>query len=888
MNSPILLGSIASILSTASLVFTIVFFVLIAFGALWALKRSLILASVRLGTLMFAIIFSLIGTLVLKNMLGTLLEGIVAELLSEESIASIIKASPSLTDLSNGLPGALVSPLLFFFLFLFLNINFLVVYVLLKRIPAFKKELKCKAIDRSLGAVIGAVTMVLILACFIIPFSGYVQVADDVLSTVAETDLDEKTEAEVVEIQNYISPFADNIAFKTSNVLLDKVVFENLVSCKVKGENINLVNEIAYLATTYTTMTPLIDVGFDFTEFSDEQAAAFRQFANDFDNSVLIPNILCELLPEVANEWNNGSDFIGIESPVASAPDNLQPLMTSAFDIMGTTTRETLKGDLVTICELLATLSENGTFANLSGSSSQDILKTLSGPGVISGLVDILYENERTRTLVADLTNIGFDAIGDSLDIPATDEDVRAELTKDLNEAIQNATKLEGYEAQVDDLSDSIADIFSNYGVTATEDEIELYAQAIIGYGPITSEGEGEASADTYFSIIGSAMAAVNGTPTAGSITLLSTSETEDERTEKLHALIRDYQAQNGNKALENAQGVTDMISGKTNLVHKVVTFDDIHVVKNELFVGSAESFHNQTLALEEIIIVLYDAFVDSNGEFVIDYKTLDTASLSSALHKLAGTRTDADGNELHNLSNALTNIVKYALQEIGFDPSAADELVEHIVEKEKDNTGKKDTLSATVALATILESSSESTDSKEQVTSLVQDLDGASAKVLSGCITPNLITNFTTTDIGKERTKALCDVTKDMLDNFGDLSDELSEEQMEAEATYVQTIFALATVADDGSVNSLFSSEENEDSKLGKTADEFVATLNDSIVISQTILEETDSLKVAVSDKMDQKDKVALKAAVDNNTELSAEMRNALNIAFSLNNIAE
>ena len=291
---------------------------------------------------------------------------------------------------------------------------------------------------------------------------------------------------------------------------------------------------------------------------------------------------------------------------------------------------------------------------------------------------------------------------------------------------------------------------------------------------------------------------------------------------------------------------------------------------------------------MEEIIIVLYDAFVDSDGEFVIDYKTLDTAALSSALHKLAGTRTDANGNALHNLGNALTNVIKYTLQEIGFDPSAADELVEHIVEKEKDNTGKKDTLSATVALATILESSSESTDSKEQVTSLVKDLDGASAKVLSTCITPNLITNFTTSDIGKERTEALCDVTKDMLDNFGDLSDELSEEQMEAEATYVQTIFALATVADDGSANALFSSEENEDSKLGKTADEFVATLNDSIVISQTILEETDSLKVAVGDKMDAKDKAALKAAVDNNTELSAEMRNALNVAFSLETIAE
>ena len=58
MISPILFCNIAGIVSTASLVITIAFFVLIAFGALWALKRSLILASVRLGTLIFAINFN--------------------------------------------------------------------------------------------------------------------------------------------------------------------------------------------------------------------------------------------------------------------------------------------------------------------------------------------------------------------------------------------------------------------------------------------------------------------------------------------------------------------------------------------------------------------------------------------------------------------------------------------------------------------------------------------------------------------------------------------------------------------------------------------------------------------------------------------------------------
>lgn len=889
MNSPILLGSIASIISTVSLVISIVVIGFVALGAFLAFRRGFLRASLRLATLLLTIAIALLGAIFLKDVIGGLFESLVDSILGTGS-ASIIESSPTLTDLIKGFPGALVGPFVFFVLFILLNIVAVIVYNIIKHIPIFKITIGNKILDRTLAAVIGAVTMVLLISCFIIPFAGYVGVIDDVLTTVEQTELDEKSAQEIADIhQNYVAPIADNVAFTTSNFLLGDLVFENLVSCEVKGETVNLVNEIAYLTQTYTTLSPLLEVNFDFTAFDHEQAEALRKFANDFDNSVLVPNILCEILPEAAQKWNNGEEFEGIASPVSSSPENLQPLMNTTVSIMETTTRDTLKGDLVTLCELLATMAENGTLASLENASSQDILKTLADPGVVSGLIDILYQNERTRVLVADLSNIGFNAIGDSLNIPATDEEVRALLTTDLNEAIQKALRAEGYDAQVDNLSESIADIFTQYGMEASAEEAKFYAEAIIGYGPITSAGEGENAADDYFSIIGDAMAQVNGTATAGGITMLSASMTTDEKTEKLHALIREYQSANGQNALDNAQNLTNMVSGETALVHKVVTWDQIRVVGDELFFGSAESFRNQTLALEEIIIVLSGAIKDNGEGFAIDYKTIDTKSLSSALHKLAGTRKDANGNDLHNLGSALTNIIKYTLQQTGIDPNAAEDLIDHIIEEEKDsNNGKKDTLSAAISLVTVFENDSNNDAMKNNVGSLMQDLDGDSAKVLSNCVSPNLIKKYSTGDINKERTDALCLVTKDLLDNFGNHSDDLTEEQLEAEATYMQTIFTLATVADDGNAQKLFSSDESEESKLGKTADEFVASINDSVVISETLLEETDALQVAIGDKMDSNDKAALKTAVDNNTELSSELRNALNIAFSLENMAE
>ncbi|MBR6769216.1 MAG: CvpA family protein [Clostridia bacterium] len=890
MSSFVLLGSIASIISAVSSVISIVVLAFVLLGAFLAYRRGFARSALRLDTLIATIVLAVIGTSFLKGLVGGFFEGTVNDVLAEEGLTSITEASPTMTELIKGLPGALAGPFVFLVLFIILNIIFLIIYNILKRIPVFKRTIVSKRVDHLLGMVVGAVCTLLLISSFLIPVSGYVNVADDVLTNVEHTDLDQESAQEILDIhQNYVTPFADNTAFSASNFLLGSVVFERLFACEVQGDTVNLVDEIAYLTKTYTTMTPLIDVDFEFSRFEKEQGDALRKFANDFDKSVLVPHILCEILPEAADNWNNGEEFGGISNPADSSPENLQSLMNNTIGIMETTTKDTIKGDLVTLCELLATMAENGTLASLENAGSNEILKTLSDPGVVSGLMDILYENERTRILVADLSNLGFDAIGESLNIPETDEEVREQLVADLNEAITKAEGFDTYDAKVEDLSNSIANIFTEYGMEATEEEAKLYAEAIIGYGPLTSAGEGETAADSYFAIIGAAIADVNGTASAGGVTLLSNAVESDERTEKLHALIRDYQAKNGDISLAGTQNLTNMINGNADLVHKMVTWDQIHVVENELFSGNDELFHNQTLALEEIIIVLSDALKEDGDGFSFDYKTIDTKALSAALHKLAGTRKDADGNELQSLGTALSNVIKHTLQQTGIDAVAAEELVDHIVEKEKDSTdGKKDTLSAAFSLVTVFENESDNEGMKEHVSSLMQDLNGDSAKVLSNCVSPNLVGKYTTGNVNKERTDAICHVTKDLLDNFGNHSDDLTEEQLDAEATYMQTIFTLATVADDGNAKKLFSTDANQESKLGKTADEFVASVNNSVVISETVLGETDALQVAIGDKMNSDDKTALKIAIDNNTELSSDLRNALTTAFSLNNMAE
>ena len=163
MNSFVLLGSISSILSTVSMAISLVVLALVVLGALWALKRGFARSALRLGTVICSIILALIGATFLKDLVGSLLQGLVNDMLSGEGFAAIMDASPTATDLITGLPGALAGPFVFLALFILFNTIFLIVYNILKHIPIFKLTLVNKLVDRLLAAVVGAVCMLLII-----------------------------------------------------------------------------------------------------------------------------------------------------------------------------------------------------------------------------------------------------------------------------------------------------------------------------------------------------------------------------------------------------------------------------------------------------------------------------------------------------------------------------------------------------------------------------------------------------------------------------------------------------------------------------------------------------------------------------------------------------
>ena len=901
------LDSIGSIMGTVSLGINIAALALTVLGILLGIKRGILHSSLRLAAVIASVALSLFGARMLRDSAASLIQGVLDDALNgNATVQELITASPTVKELITNLPGALAAPLVFLVLFLIINLICYGIYKIFKKITNPIKEAAKKTafgklqIGRLTGALISAVASFLIVVAILSPFSGYLSLADEVVKELEKIEIEEGLDATIQDVdENLLTPLNGTLALNVSGTLMNPIVFDTVTSYEMNGKTVVWSDEVAYLANLYSIATPLVDSGFDLSKFSKTEADAIREIAAHFNDSDLVPHIIAELLPAMATKWNNGETFCGIANPAASTPELLQPLMTSLFEVLETTTYETLPGDLTTVAELIASLAESGTFALLGDNvSAKDLIATLSKPGLVSGLIDTLYANERMQLLVADIANIGFTAIGDSLEIPADDEAVRTEITVALNNAVKESETIEDYDQRVAQLSRDINNLFGKYGMSGDKTTAQLYAECIVGIGPITSASPESVVVD-YFDIISAAL----NEELASMMAVRPLSAVKSPISQKIKETISAFFAENGEEALKKSIEISNQLNGRKDIEHAVVTLEKVLIASDHMKDMSADALTKQAQSLEKIVIVLADVIeVKDDGSFDINVNKLDTDALAESLADLGSTAKNEEGNSVNNLANAMTGVVKYSLYKVGIDAGAASNLVDHMTEAtpetdeggnstgEGEDNKKKNPISSALTVLDIVQNSKDTTpeDMKTRVTELVKNLDPATAKVLSDCLSANLINSFVPNALEPERTDALIIMIKDVIENFGESADTLTDEQLDAETAYLQTIFDLAINASADDAALLFKSELNPESKLNMTASEFLANIKHSTVISKTFIEEKENLKLAVNDTMNPLDKTELLSAIKADTELSDDLKTTLVYVFCLEAVAE
>lgn len=898
------IGSIMPIVSLSITLLAVVFGIICAIVG-W--KRGLNRSLLRLGTVALTAIISLVATFSVREILNSKLSAISEDLLLALYIEEdFVYASPSAQALIAQLPAALLSPIVFGIIFFVLNIIFYFVYQGVKNIKVFQKTLihtnsgAKLNIDKLSATAVSLIGCLVIIVCFTLPISGYVAFADSIITQIeAEEGLDVNLQGTVEDVDtNIIKPLAKNPVFATASALGGKALFNNTSSVTLPGGTVVWEKEAVCLFDTYASAKPLIDKGLDFKNLEKSEADALRNTVSHITDSVIVNSVASEIIPAAADAWTHDSEFMNIKNPTSNVPATLQPVTTDILDILATTDATTFKADITTITEIVAKLTETGTLSTIAKDpSAASILNAISAPGLISSIIDTIYDNERTQVLVADIANIGFMAVGESLNIPADDKAVYQSFINELYNEIVRCETIDEYDDKIEELATGLEMIFNKYGVEITYTEAVLYAECIAQIG--TLEGTPEEVVGIYFDTISAAIAQANPIE-AGE------NDVDSEALKNIVVnIVVKYIEENGAAEFGTTMDVASQVAGTKELKHNTVTIESMLITKESISSINKDDFSKQTKAIENVIVtisVIVEVAPESD-KLTLDITKLDTQTLTTSLRDLASTRnngTDNDENKKqNNLADATTNLLKSALQNSGVDASAADKLIEHIVatpanDNNNDNSDNNDnnnnytdsaseTLDHVVNLITIIKNDQTSKEDFEKaVSKLIQNIDPITAEVLSDCVSLRLINRYTNSNVSIGKKHALVNIIRDLVGNFGDCSEELSPKQLEAETTYLQMLFTFATSTTTVKDIPLFD-ESGTPSILGMTSDTFVETIRHSVVLSKTITDHKDTMRTYISNSVSDGDKVLLLEAINGNTQITKELTETLCYIFGI-----
>ncbi|MBO5211939.1 MAG: hypothetical protein J6B60_00180 [Clostridia bacterium] len=410
------------------------FAVALLFGFLRGLRKGLYKSLVDLALVFVCAALSVFTVKIIASALTdsgailSILEFVQGKLDSDSSVYTTIgdiihyiETLPAEKNVAGGimtLPVAILSPIIFMIVYTVIELllkipKFIIVRVVLgpNKGPGYRGG------SRAFGGLVCAICAFLSLAIYMVPAVGYVNLTSDVLTTISATDTEStiakssdegswESTGVTAEIANtcmeikdeYITPITNNFVVKTIHTCGGKWLFNNISTARTKHVTVQLDKELNSLANIYSEVTCFIDT--PSAEYSDEQQKAVKNIVAEFSKTSVIPYIASTGLTYVSESWLNGDDVFGIEK--INVGEALQPKVDSALLTISTMTPDTIKEDISTAGKIMNIFIKEGFFREINGG---DIYLVLGNEEFFENVFYELYDNERTRPLLPDLSN---------------------------------------------------------------------------------------------------------------------------------------------------------------------------------------------------------------------------------------------------------------------------------------------------------------------------------------------------------------------------------------------------------------------------------------------------------------------------------------------------
>ncbi len=531
------------------------------------------------------------------------------------------------------------------------------------------------------GMVAGGVSGLLLCIAFSAPVVGTLNLADRSVDTLAAM-----SRAKVIATLDTVTDaLGENIGVKVLRVAGGDLICSGLTTYRVGEARVNIADETEFLFAAGEAYGNVVNQ----KVARAEAAASVRAAADAFDQTELLPTIAPEVLSEAGKTWKKDKRFLGI-APPSLGGEKMKPVTDQILSLAETSTSATLRADIRTLAELVATMVEKGSWTQLT----KDPTAMLSNEELTAELLLPLLKNERTKSMVGDLMQYGVTMTGDSLGVKTDREGLHAAFAEDMARMIEaEKGKADGTAA----LLRGYAELFDNYGLNVAENFLPALAEKTMAVFQ-------------------------NRNATADSVKAFF-AETPLTMTDGAQLQIADEMSFNENSIL---------------LTLKDLKFDSEKV--------PAEHAETEALALAHAIVEVMEL---KNGIDETGFRVTDAVrDMGDILDALVATETAGKENTNELLTVLLQS--KKVTEEIGFTLSEAN-AVSASIAKSAETQPYSQLMGTLSDMIKLIQMSSSNEDISDHMDSLLAALTTESANVLQTLSKPSVLTRHGVPDGGAE-----------------------------------------------------------------------------------------------------------------------------------------
>lgn len=416
-------------------------------------------------------------------------------------IADAIVAMPSLYPFLLGLLRPLVFLALYFIFVILLRI---VLFIVGACFPKRYKNGGIPLISGVFGLLRGCILVVVLMT----PILGYASIGNEAITAyVTESEAGTAEDAAVeklIVLQEQLEAVESNALLQKISTVTDKV-FAELVTTELSEEVASPTEELPIFAKLVYHVRWLVNK--PLAEFGAGETAALQNISDLFGESVFLPTVSSEVLSAMTTKWANGESFLNLEKPELTGA--FATLSDSLFDVLASSTKETVTPDIATVADLMTLMVEyeilsaegDDVFAKLTATDPQ------TGKTFVSEAILLLENNPHMAPLRQGITTLVMEAVGGELGTPAELRENYGDMVDDMVDVLATVEG-ETNEEKIANLTPVIKDGLAENGLEVPESVVDEASRLILDELEANGITLSELTADDIFDILDSFTAA--------------------------------------------------------------------------------------------------------------------------------------------------------------------------------------------------------------------------------------------------------------------------------------------------------------------------------------------------------------------------------------------